>query len=165
LFTLTREGPRRLASSLLSACLCALSASAVSFPPPDVLAAQAPAPTDSSAPAPAAKKPAPSTHKPKKKTAASTRRQQAPDPSRIREIQQALAREGFYKDDPTGKWDAPSIDAMKQFQQSKGLTATGKIEALSLQKLGLGSPVSGIAAPDPQPPPPPPAPSGAPSRP
>jgi peptidoglycan hydrolase-like protein with peptidoglycan-binding domain len=75
----------------------------------------------------------------------------APDPARIKEIQQALAREGFYHDDPTGKWDDSTADAMKQFQQAKGLPSTGKIEALSLQKLGLGSPVAGLAPPDPQP--------------
>jgi len=74
-----------------------------------------------------------------------------PDPARITEIQQALAREGFYKDEPTGKWDASSADAMKRFQEAKSLPPTGKIEALSLQKLGLGSPVAGMAAPDPQP--------------
>jgi len=87
----------------------------------------------------------------KKKKSAATRRQVAPEPSRIKEIQQALAREGFYHEEPTGKWDEPTVDAMKQFQQSKGLSPTGKIEALSLQKLGLGSPVAGLAAPDRQP--------------
>ena len=75
-----------------------------------------------------------------------------PDPARVREIQAALAREGFYHDEPSGKWDAASVDAMKNYQQSKGLQPNGKIEALSLQKLGLGSPVAGMAAPDPQPP-------------
>jgi hypothetical protein len=36
---------------------------------------------------------------------------------------------------------------MKEFQTSKGLTATGKLGALSLQKLGLGSEIAGKAAP------------------
>jgi len=85
--------------------------------------------------------------KKKKTTSAKTRRQLAPEPARIKEIQQALAREGFYQGDPTGKWDDATVAAMKNFQQSKGLQPTGKIEALSLQKLGLGSPVAGLAPP------------------
>jgi len=83
----------------------------------------------------------------KRKKTATSHRQLAPDPARIKEIQQALAREGFYKGEPTGKWDEESMAAMKNFQQAKGLQPTGKIEALSLQKLGLGSAVAGLAAP------------------
>jgi peptidoglycan hydrolase-like protein with peptidoglycan-binding domain len=116
------------------------------FPPVSpVRAAQTPT---ASTTAPAA--PAKSHPTTKKKSATSTRRQTTPDPARIREIQQALTREGFHEVEPTGKWDEPSINAMKQFQQAKGLNPTGKIEAVSLQKLGLGSPVAGMAAPDPQ---------------
>jgi len=73
----------------------------------------------------------------------------APEPERIKEIQQALAGKGFYQGEPTGKWDESSAAAMKNFQQASGLQPTGKIEALSLQKLGLGSPVAGKAAPFP----------------
>jgi hypothetical protein len=39
---------------------------------------------------------------------------------------------------------------MKNFQTSKGLTPTGKLGALSLQSLGLGSEVAGKSAPLPQ---------------
>jgi len=85
----------------------------------------------------------------KKKKSSASRRQMAPEPARIREIQEALAREGFYQGGPTGKWDDSTAAAMKSFQESKGLPPTGKIEALSLQKLGLGSPVAGIAPPAP----------------
>ena len=87
----------------------------------------------------------------KKKKGAAARRPLAPEPERIREIQQALAREGFYHGEPTGKWDEASVAAMKDFQAAKGLPATGKLEALSLQKLGLGSPVAGVAPPEPRP--------------
>jgi hypothetical protein len=103
---------------------------------------------------PAATKPATgqsTAAKKKKKKAAQTRRQLTPEPSRIREIQGALAKEGYYKGEPTGKWDDASMEAMKQFQSAKGLPATGKLEALSLQKLGLGSPVAGLAPPEPRP--------------
>ncbi len=77
------------------------------------------------------------------------RGQKAPTLDRIKEIQAALAREGLYTGTPTGKWDAASVEAMKRFQAAHGLTATGKMDALSLQKLGLGSEVAGRAAPRP----------------
>jgi peptidoglycan hydrolase-like protein with peptidoglycan-binding domain len=76
--------------------------------------------------------------------------QAAPTPARISEIQSALAAQGVYKAQPNGKWDAATIQAMKDFQASHGLTATGKLDALSLQKLGLGSEIAGRAAPLPQ---------------
>lgn len=77
------------------------------------------------------------------------RGQKAPSSDRIREIQAALAREGAYQGEPTGKWDAATAEAMKRFQAAKGLNPTGKLDALSLQKLGLGSQVAGRAAPRP----------------
>jgi peptidoglycan hydrolase-like protein with peptidoglycan-binding domain len=73
--------------------------------------------------------------------------QLAPAPSRISEIQSALVREGAYQGDPNGKWDAATVDAMRQFQGDHGLSPSGKIDALTLQKLGLGSQVSGMGAP------------------
>ncbi|MBZ5540774.1 MAG: peptidoglycan-binding protein [Acidobacteriia bacterium] len=77
------------------------------------------------------------------------RGQKAPAPERIREIQEALAKDGSYSGAPTGKWDAATSEAMRRFQAAHGLTPTGKLEALSLQKLGLGSEVAGVAAPMP----------------
>ncbi|HEX2715080.1 MAG TPA: peptidoglycan-binding domain-containing protein [Candidatus Acidoferrales bacterium] len=75
------------------------------------------------------------------------RAQKAPTPERIREIQSALAREGAYAREPDGKWDTPSVEATKRYQAAHGLNATGKLDALTLQKLGLGSEVAGVAAP------------------
>ena len=75
--------------------------------------------------------------------------QKAPTKDRIREIQSALAREGAYTGEPNGKWDASSVEAMRRFQASRGLSPSGKLDALSLQKLGLGSEVAGRAAPRP----------------
>lgn len=72
-----------------------------------------------------------------------------PTSSRIEQIQRALSRSGFYQGDPTGRWDAATIDAMKSFQQAHGLPSTGKIDARSLQKLGLGSDIAGLAPPRP----------------
>jgi len=73
--------------------------------------------------------------------------QLAPTPSRISEIQTALSREGAYQGEPSGKWDPTTVDAMRQFQNDHGLNPSGKIDALTLQKLGLGSQVSGMGAP------------------
>ena len=78
------------------------------------------------------------------------RGQKAPTPERIREIQAALAREGAYQGEPNGKWDAASVEAMKRFQAAHGMSPTGKFDALSLQRLGLGSQVAGVAAPRPR---------------
>ena len=71
--------------------------------------------------------------------------QMAPTAARISEIQAALASEGAYQGEPNGKWDDATVDAMRQFQASHGLNPTGKIDALTLEKLGLGSEVAGWA--------------------
>lgn len=73
--------------------------------------------------------------------------QMAPTPSRISEIQAALAKDGSYEGTPNGRWDTASVDAMRQFQSKHDLNPTGRIDALTLQKLGLGSQVSGMGAP------------------
>jgi len=106
-----------------------------------------PAPSAQASKPPASKPSSAKAHKKRTRT----RGPLAPEPARIREIQEALAREGFYQGEPTGKWDDASVAAMKQFQEAKGLPTTGKLEALSLQKLGLGSPVAGLAPPAPRP--------------
>ncbi len=72
-----------------------------------------------------------------------------PSSDRINQIQRALARSGFYQGDPTGRWDENTVQAMKNFQQAQGLPPTGKIDAPSLQMLGLGSAVAGLAPPRP----------------
>ena len=96
-----------------------------------------------------------STAKKKKRASAKSRRrgrghaQAAPTPDRIKEIQAALQKNGSYDGEPTGKWDAKTIDAMKKFQDKNGFSPTGKIDALSLGKLGLGSDTAGKGAPVP----------------
>ncbi len=75
--------------------------------------------------------------------------QKAPTPQRISEIQSALARGGYFEGEPSGKWDAPTMAAMQKFQSGHGLEPSGKINALSLQKLGLGSEIAGVSAPRP----------------
>jgi peptidoglycan hydrolase-like protein with peptidoglycan-binding domain len=73
--------------------------------------------------------------------------QTAPLPQRISEIQSALAAQGVYKGQPNGKWDVETAQAVRDFQSAHGLTGTGKLDALTLQKLGLGSEIAGRAAP------------------
>lgn len=75
--------------------------------------------------------------------------QKAPTPQRISEIQSALARGGYFEGAPSGKWDATTVAAMQKFQSGNGLEPTGKLNALSLQKLGLGSEIAGVSAPKP----------------
>ena len=64
-------------------------------------------------------------------------------------IQQALAKDGSFTGKPNGKWDSSTVDAMKRFQETHGLSATGKLDAKTLQQLGLGSSIAGVAAPQP----------------
>jgi len=73
--------------------------------------------------------------------------QKAPTPDRISEIQSVLSRDGYYQGSPNGKWDSSTVAALQKFQSSQGLDPTGKLDALSLQKLGLGSEVAGVSAP------------------
>lgn len=106
---------------------------------------QAPAPTKRSAAKSASKKPTgkkSSSKKSasKKSSSRTVRRQTEPDAERAREIQEALAREGYLTSKPTGKWDAATSDAFSRFQRDKGLPVTGKPESRALIKLGLGGP-------------------------
>jgi peptidoglycan hydrolase-like protein with peptidoglycan-binding domain len=108
---------------------------------------QGAAPTNSSG-----SKTASSAHHAKKTSKKSKRRergQKVPTPDRISEIQLALAKDGSYGGKPNGKWDDSTVDAMKKFQESHGLNPSGKLDAKTLQHLGLGSQTTGVAAPQP----------------
>jgi hypothetical protein len=59
-------------------------------------------------------------------------------PERVKEIQQALAHSGYLREEPTGRWDTATRDAMRQYQQANGFAVTGLPEAKPLMKLGLG---------------------------
>src|SRR5580704_11329552 len=93
------------------------------------------------------------TAKKKKKSVSSKKSkvkgQAAPTPDRIKEIQTALQKDGSYEGEPTGKWDAATTEAMKKYQDKIGVSPTGKIDAVSLNKLGLGSDTAGKGAPVP----------------
>ena len=66
------------------------------------------------------------------------RAQLRPEPQRIEEIQQALAKAGYLKAQPNGLWDDGTRDAMRRYQTDHGFAVTGLPEAKSLMKLGLG---------------------------
>ena len=92
-----------------------------------------------------------STHRSKssKKSQRRERGQKVPTPDRISEIQQALAKDGSFAGKPNGKWDASTVEATRKFQEAHGLNASGKLDAKTLQQLGLGSPTAGVAPPMP----------------
>ncbi len=76
-------------------------------------------------------------------------KQKAPTADRIKEIQGALAEDGYYQGDANGKWDSSTVAALQKFQSANGIEPTGKLDAPSLQKLGLGSDIAGVSAPQP----------------
>jgi peptidoglycan hydrolase-like protein with peptidoglycan-binding domain len=88
-----------------------------------------------------------------KRTSRSRRQpgQKAPTSDRVIEIQSALAKDGSYNGMADGKWNDETTAAMRKFQASHGLNPTGRLDALTLQKLGLGSQTAGVAAPTPPP--------------
>lgn len=96
------------------------------------------APKTAAARTTAAKKAAPKKATAKKKTVARKRTQTEPTPERYMEIQEALIGRGLLPGPATGKWDADSVAALREFQASQKLEPTGKINALSLIRLGLG---------------------------
>jgi peptidoglycan hydrolase-like protein with peptidoglycan-binding domain len=77
--------------------------------------------------------------------------QKAPTADRVSEIQVALAKDGSFQGSPSGKWDEATTAAMRRFQASHGLNPSGKLDAPTLQRLGLGSEIAGVAAPTPPP--------------
>ncbi len=60
------------------------------------------------------------------------------EPERIEEIQQALGKAGYLNQEPNGKWDDATVAAMRRYQSDNGFDVTGKPDAKSLMKLGLG---------------------------
>jgi peptidoglycan hydrolase-like protein with peptidoglycan-binding domain len=72
--------------------------------------------------------------------------QRQPAPERYKEIQEALAKRGYFQGSPDGVWGPSSVDAMRRFQQEQNLDASGKINSLSLIALGLGPKYDQVAA-------------------
>jgi membrane-bound lytic murein transglycosylase len=77
--------------------------------------------------------------------------QKTPTADRVNQIQAALARDGSFQGLPSGKWDDNTVASMRRFQTAHGLNPSGKLDAPTLQRLGLGSETAGVAAPTPPP--------------
>lgn len=74
-----------------------------------------------------------------KTTAKSWRRgQQKIDPTRAREIQEALIREHYMDGNASGVWDQTSQSAMEKFQADNGWQTKVVPDSRALIKLGLG---------------------------
>jgi peptidoglycan hydrolase-like protein with peptidoglycan-binding domain len=104
----------------------------------------APNPAPKKAAAPAAKAPAkkpaatPAKKTTRKRVVSGPPRQTGPTAERYRQIQQALIDKGYLQGSATGAWGADSVAALRQFQADQKLEASGKINALTLIRLGLG---------------------------
>jgi peptidoglycan hydrolase-like protein with peptidoglycan-binding domain len=64
--------------------------------------------------------------------------QQAIEPERVTEIQQALIREHYLSGEANGKWDATTIAAMQKFQADQGWQTKLMPDSRAIKKLGLG---------------------------
>lgn len=69
--------------------------------------------------------------------------QQAIEPARVTEIQQALIREHYLATEANGKWDATTQAAMQKFQADQGWQTRLMPDSRALKKLGLGPDYSG----------------------
>lgn len=69
---------------------------------------------------------------------ARVRGQQAIQPERVTEIQQALIREHYLDGDANGKWDATTQAAMQKYQSDQGWQTKLMPDSRALKKLGLG---------------------------
>jgi hypothetical protein len=75
-----------------------------------------------------------------RKTAVSSKKrgQQAIDPKRAQEIQEALIREHYLSGEPAGTWNDASQKAMQKYQADHGWQSKQVPDSRALIKLGLG---------------------------
>ncbi len=66
------------------------------------------------------------------------RGQQAIEPERVEQIQDALIREHYLSGDSSGKWDATTIAAMQKYQADHGWQTKLTPDSRALKSLGLG---------------------------
>lgn len=59
------------------------------------------------------------------------------DAERIKQIQEALAKKGYYAGEISGQYDDTTIEAMRKFQETHKVDVTGYATAQSLRLLGL----------------------------
>jgi peptidoglycan hydrolase-like protein with peptidoglycan-binding domain len=66
------------------------------------------------------------------------RGQQAIEPERVTEIQQALIREHYLNGEANGQWNSETQSAMQKFQSDQGWQTRIMPDSRALKKLGLG---------------------------
>jgi peptidoglycan hydrolase-like protein with peptidoglycan-binding domain len=71
-------------------------------------------------------------------TRARVRGQQAIEPERVTQIQQALIHEHYMNGDANGKWDATTQAAMQKYQADNGWQTKLMPDSRAIKKLGLG---------------------------
>jgi peptidoglycan hydrolase-like protein with peptidoglycan-binding domain len=76
--------------------------------------------------------------KSKHKVVRRARGQQAIDPERVTQIQQALIRQNYLTGEAGGKWDASTVAAMQKYQADNGWQIKLMPDSRALLKLGLG---------------------------
>ena len=64
--------------------------------------------------------------------------QQAIEPARVTEIQQALIREHYLTGEANGQWDSTTEAAMQKYQADQGWQTKLMPDSRALKKLGLG---------------------------
>ena len=69
---------------------------------------------------------------------ARVRGQQAIQPERVEQIQQALIHAHYLGGEPTGKWDATTVAAMQKYQSDNGWQTKIMPDSRALVKMGLG---------------------------
>jgi hypothetical protein len=79
-----------------------------------------------------------SSHKVAPKSSHKIHGQQAIEPARVMEIQQALIREHYLTTEAGGKWDATTEAAMQKYQADQGWQTKLMPDSRALKKLGLG---------------------------
>jgi hypothetical protein len=78
-------------------------------------------------------------HRSRKASISSKKRgQQAIDPKRAQEIQEALIREHYLTGEPAGTWNDASQEAMQKYQADHGWQSKQVPDSRALIKLGLG---------------------------
>ena len=80
-----------------------------------------------------------SSHKAAPKASHKIHGQQAIEPARVTEIQQALIREGYLHKDADGQWDSTTQAAMQKYQADQGWQTKLMPDSRALKKLGLGA--------------------------
>jgi hypothetical protein len=69
--------------------------------------------------------------------------QQAIEPARVTEIQQALIRQHYLSTEASGNWDATTEAAMQKYQADQGWQTKLMPDSRAIKKLGLGPDYSG----------------------